>query len=157
MMIGKLKELNNTDSLCDIVKSFVFIIIIKIIIAVSGDSVNVVVAFIENSSDIMQVWATIIGFLMAAMAILLTVKDTKFIVALKNTGKFTPLITTFSSVCEIGSVIIVAILVLKVINCSCDAVWLILMLCNIFAFFRLLTCFKIFRKLIKHADDNKHK
>ena len=74
---------------------------------------------IDNCKVMLGLWGTLLGFMITAISILLTVNDNRFIKMLKNTGHFKTILYSFSCCCinlSIAIVFSVVIIFAKVWN-----------------------------------------
>lgn len=147
-------KINKTHMLSDIICAMVLYGIVFFIMA-ETKKVTIIACSIENvSSDMLRIWVTILGFLITATSILLTVKNTKYIKALKKAGHFQTLLKVYTESCFIITILIFYILTLKIMSPVKYYFWQIVGFFNILSVIKIFSCLRIFMKMIDLANDN---
>lgn len=147
-------KINKTHMLSDIVCALVLYGIVSWVMYKS-ENINKIIYNIKNvSSDILSIWATILGFLITAMSILLTVKNTKYIKALKKAGHFQTLLKVYTESCFIISILILYIFILKIMVPQVYYFWHVVIFFNIWGVIKIFSCLRIFSKMVDLANDD---
>lgn len=86
-----------------IIRHIVYAIIISVVLLfisnLTGCIDKAITNYVNLQGTLLGVWATIIGFILTALSILLTIKETPFIKALKRTEHYKSLLKVFLDVC----------------------------------------------------------
>ena len=147
-------KINKTHMLSDLICAVVFYGVCFFIMY-KTESINSVTKGVKTvSSDMLSIWATILGFLITAMSILLTVKNTKYIKALKQAGHFQTLLRVYTESCFMITILIFYILTWGIIHTVKDYFWQIVIFFNILCVIKIFSCLKIFLKRVDLANDN---
>ena len=142
------KKLNDTRLLSDFIISVGFFSIFYLYCYYSYGICDMLNRYDDNSSTLISILATILGFLITAVSILLTVKETKYIVALKNNGKYAQLLNSFIQTCYFITINTILLLILTLAGNELIILWSLSVFLTIFMFIRLFTCLIILKKVI---------
>lgn len=143
------KRLNNTRLLSDIIVSLIVMITLYLIsINLTGNYDSVLNAYDDLTSTLLGIHSTILGFLITAVSILLTVKDTKYIQALKDNGHYTKLLKVFIWTCYLIAVNVFLLIGLSLLGLEYRLLWIVSLYFSVLTFVRLLSCFKVLREII---------
>lgn len=105
------------------------------------------------NSLLIGVWATILGFLITAVSILLSVKDSKYIIALKNSGHFKTLLKIFVFTCYMAGFILAFSILFFILPHICMIFWWVYVFFTILCLKRIFTCLEILLKIINLIED----
>lgn len=89
------------------IKDKIFILLLPLLVSLlfyifflrSYDCVLTIEEGIENCKILVDLWGTILGFVITAMSILLTVRENRFIKMLMDTGHFKTILFSFTICC----------------------------------------------------------
>lgn len=149
----KFNKLNSSHLISDIIFSIVLFVVTEAIIKNYYASSNVYDNFRELYSTMISIWATVIGFLITAISILMTLQDNKYLKVLKESGHFKTLLNVLMQTCYISALIICGMILVYIVNVKKECVENLIMFANVFAIKRLFSCFRILYKLIDISNE----
>lgn len=148
-----LRKLNNTKLLTDILISAMVLLVICVVSFKTCSLDTMLNNYDKFSSTLIGILATILGFLITADSILLTVKETKYIKALIDSGKYAELLKSFINTCYIITINLILISLLSITNNESRLLWYTNMFLTVLSFTRLFTCIRVLKKVISLALD----
>jgi len=144
-----LKKMNKTHWVSDIAFSFIAFIIVYVYVYYQYDFEKLINEFIQISNTLLGVWATILGFLLTAISILFTVKESKYIIALKKTGHFVNLLRVYISACYMAAIVLCVTTLLIVVSSNNFYMWMTLLFFEVLSIKRVFSCFYVLKSIIE--------
>lgn len=111
------------------------------------DMNKVIENFIDLQSTMIGVFATVLGFIITAISIILTIKETSFIQLLKQTGHYEGLMKVFFDVCYLSLICMILSIIGKLVI-MVDWYYFIEFFIVVFCFIRLVACLYILKSIV---------
>lgn len=146
------KTINNTHWITDTVIAISIFIALTVYEHFNKSGLSIIEKVCDLNSTLMGIWATIVGFLITAVSILVTIKDTKYITALKTSGHFNELLKVFLETCYLIAFLLCVMFIIAIIVISNNIILNIILFLNILSFVRIFTCLYVLYKLINLAN-----
>jgi hypothetical protein len=105
-------------------------------------------SIIELNTSMVGVWATILGFLITSVSILVSVRETKYLDALRKSSHFRELMKIFIMTCYVITFTLILSILITVFDGINICMVLLYLYAFIFCFIRLFTCLQILIKII---------
>lgn len=147
------KKLNDTHLVSDGILSLIIITLLYFVSTKFNGFDSVLNKYDDFTSSMLGIHSTILGFLVTAVSILLTVKDTKYIKALKDNGHYTRLLNIFIWTCYLIAFNVFLLLVLYLLKIEYRFLWILSLYFTILTFVRLMSCFKVLKEVINLSTE----
>lgn len=147
-----IKKIDNSRLIIDILTAIAVFLVIYFYVSRARFEINFIDEIKTINSTMIGVWATILGFLITAVSILLTVKETKFIVALKSAGHFKNLLKTYIHTCYLMAVTLLYSIAIQIMPINGGIIWWIYLYFGILCLIRIFSCLRILVGIIDLAE-----
>lgn len=135
----------------DTMISLIIFVVFVLILFNSKDLSDLLDVFKDLNSVMITIWATMLGFLITSVSVLLTIKDSKYILALKKTGHFKKILEIFVTTCFVMGILLLSSIVLFI---NFNLIFLyVYMYISIYGFVKIFSCLRILLKIIDLTED----
>ena len=139
-------EHNSNHFISDLIKAVILSIVLMIVVKFLNRD-NIVDSIYKLQQTAIGVWATIVGFVLTALSILVTVEKTKFIEDLIKTGHFKNLMKVFIEVCYMATIMLIASFIGAIVRLP-DIYYYVECFVGVWSIKRLMSCFYVMKKMV---------